>query len=257
MLMIRKCDRSGIFDSIDDPVDDLSLITGLPAEHVNPGYERLIKYGVIELREGTIIIPNFIEAQEAKKSDAQRQRESREKRRLAVQSKSVTNRDKMSRAVTRCHGESRLVTPSLADPSLADPSCTKEKKTKAKKKVPTYPPDFETFWEAYPNKVGKGEAVKAWKAARKSGLLPPADKLIEILGEQVSSRDHNASVGVFVPPWPNPSTWLNQRRWEDEPSSKPQPAKPKTQMQKNLDFLDQYLDGDDPLKVSGKTEVVR
>lgn len=148
--------------------------------------------------------------------------------------------------------------PSDPDPNTVLPNGNKKEKSKPKKKAADYPPDFVLFWEAYPNKVGKGEAGKAWKSARKSGLLPPADKLIEILGEQVSSREHNASVGVFVPPWPNPSTWLNQRRWEDEPSAAPaQPAKPKTQMQKNLDFLDRYLDGDDPLKVSGKTEVVR
>jgi hypothetical protein len=144
-----------------------------------------------------------------------------------------------------------------------DTEADKEEKSKPKKKVPTYPPDFETFWQSYPNKVGKGEAVKAWQSARKSGLLPPADKLIEILGEQISSREHNASVGVFVPPWPNPSTWLNQRRWEDEVKQasgpSPLPAKPKTQYEKNMEIIKRKLKQAEqqPLKVNGTSEVIR
>jgi hypothetical protein len=74
-------DRSGVLDSITDPVDDLSLVTGLPEDVVEAGLGRLLKSEVIQIEGDTLLIPNFIEAQEASKSDKQRQRESRERRR--------------------------------------------------------------------------------------------------------------------------------------------------------------------------------
>jgi hypothetical protein len=91
MMLLRKVDRSGILDDIEDPDDDLSLITGFPIEHVRSGLSRLVKLGIVRINtDNTLLIPNFIEAQEATKSDKQRQREFRERRRLNA--KNVTNR---------------------------------------------------------------------------------------------------------------------------------------------------------------------
>lgn len=66
-----------------------------------------------------------------------------------------------------------------------------------------YPPDFETFWKAYPRKVGKGAALAAWQKARK--LAEPA--------RIVASLDRKWPEQKFIP---HPATFLNQRRWEDE-----------------------------------------
>jgi len=64
---------------------------------------------------------------------------------------------------------------------------------------------FEQFWKAYPRKVGKGAAQKAWAVAVRKA---DPERIVE---------------GVERYPWPDDpsfvphaSTWLNQKRWEDE-----------------------------------------
>jgi hypothetical protein len=75
---------------------------------------------------------------------------------------------------------------------------------------------FDEFWAQCPRKEGKGAAEKAWR-----GLKLGTD---DDLREKVM-----AGLTRILPAWnqrivngeadkvPHPSTWLNQRRWEDEP----------------------------------------
>ena len=73
-------------------------------------------------------------------------------------------------------------------------------------------PTFDDFWSAYPRRVGKGTARKAWvKALKKEtasniiaglqGQLPHLQALYRGPGEDFR---------------PHPSTWLNGERWDDE-----------------------------------------
>jgi hypothetical protein len=73
---------------------------------------------------------------------------------------------------------------------------------------------FARFWEAYPKKVGKGDAERAWKKVTK-----PAETLgaiLDALRWQCVSRQWTKDGGQYIP---NPATYLNQRRWEDEPEN--------------------------------------
>lgn len=67
---------------------------------------------------------------------------------------------------------------------------------------------FDAFWTAYPKKVGKGDARKAF-AKVNVGI----DVLLSAIERQKQSRQWQKDNGQFIP---NPSTWLNQCRWEDE-----------------------------------------
>jgi hypothetical protein len=69
---------------------------------------------------------------------------------------------------------------------------------------------FESFWKTYPRKQGKGAAEKAWKKAHVNGEF---DSLLAALERQKCSDQWRKDGGQFVP---NPATWINQRRWEDE-----------------------------------------
>lgn len=69
---------------------------------------------------------------------------------------------------------------------------------------------FESFWEAYPRHINKAGAFKAWMKLR-----PDAEMLATILAaiaSQSRSEQWTKDGGQFIP---HPTTWLNQRRWED------------------------------------------
>lgn len=68
---------------------------------------------------------------------------------------------------------------------------------------------FEIFWKAYPSKVGKGAAEKAWSKAKINGSI---DLVLTALEVQKKSPKWIKDGGDYIP---NPATWINQRRWED------------------------------------------
>jgi hypothetical protein len=72
---------------------------------------------------------------------------------------------------------------------------------------------FEAFWADYPKKVGKA-AVMAWWARTN----PNDDLLMLILDGLDKWREVWTSRGTELRYIPHPMTWLNARRWEDEPS---------------------------------------
>lgn len=67
--------------------------------------------------------------------------------------------------------------------------------------------DFDVFWAAYPRKVGKGAAKKAFAKVK-----VPVSVLIDAVNMQKQSFQWTKNSGEYIP---NPSTWLNQGRWED------------------------------------------
>lgn len=72
---------------------------------------------------------------------------------------------------------------------------------------------FGAFWQAYPRKQGKGAAEAAWKKIKQT------DELKDLILKAVVSQSKQWHDPKFIP---HPSTWLNQRRWEDvvEPTYK-------------------------------------
>jgi hypothetical protein len=71
--------------------------------------------------------------------------------------------------------------------------------------------NFDRFWSAYPKKMGKQEALKAWeKISPKNGLV---EKMLSALEIQRKWPEWNKAGGQFIP---RASTWLNGKRWEDE-----------------------------------------
>ena len=70
---------------------------------------------------------------------------------------------------------------------------------------------FAEFWEAYPKKVGKKDALSKW-----SRLKPDADlfeRIMRAVTNAKKSAEWKRENGRFIP---NPSTWINQGRWDDE-----------------------------------------
>lgn len=70
--------------------------------------------------------------------------------------------------------------------------------------------DFGAFWQAYPKKLAKGDARKAWEQTKK--IRPAIAVLLKALAYSRGSDQWRRDGGQYVP---YPATWLRQERWED------------------------------------------
>jgi len=81
---------------------------------------------------------------------------------------------------------------------------------------------FDQFWQVYPKRKARADALKAWKK-----LKPTTELLTTILAaiERVKvSPGWQEEKGKYIP---LPATWLNGRRWEDETEvTLPSPPEP-------------------------------
>lgn len=70
---------------------------------------------------------------------------------------------------------------------------------------------FEEFWNKYPRKVAKPQALKAFSK------ISPSTELLQLIlagvENQSKSDQWTKDDGKYIP---HPATWLNQQRWEDE-----------------------------------------
>ena len=70
---------------------------------------------------------------------------------------------------------------------------------------------FSEFWTVYPRKIGKEAAWKAWRR-----INPTAEhhsKILAAIEQAKNSSQWKRDSGQYIP---NPATWLNQGRWDDE-----------------------------------------
>jgi hypothetical protein len=78
------------------------------------------------------------------------------------------------------------------------------------------PQDFELFWAAYPRKVAKGAARKAWAAT--SGRRPPVTEIVSAVTAQAETEQWRKEGGQYIP---HPATWLRAERWGDVVNDRP------------------------------------
>lgn len=117
------------------------------------------------------------------------------------------------------------------DPPIVPPEDKPRRKRRPRKDAPKDAPDwkperFAGFWQFYPRGEAKQAAIKAWDK------LQPDDALIAKMGfalmRQMASPAWRDGFGI-----PYASTWLNQRRWEDEPkAAAPEPPSGEVQESK-------------------------
>lgn len=74
---------------------------------------------------------------------------------------------------------------------------------------------FDEFWDAYPKRVGKKDAEKKFAKAVKDGVDP--QEIID--GANTYAEAVKGTEPQFIA---HPTTWLNQGRWEDEPTANTQ-----------------------------------
>jgi hypothetical protein len=133
-----------------------------------------------------------------------------------LEAKRADARERMARARaqggdvrTNSAGTSRAVTPT---PTRPDPTHNNTAADAA---------EFETWWEGYPRKIGKGAAAKAYTKARKSAT---ADELMAGLTNACAVWQAARTEDRFIP---HASTWLNRESWTDQQDALP--AMPRTE----------------------------
>jgi hypothetical protein len=98
------------------------------------------------------------------------------------------------------------VSPSLfvGDPSSSTTSSADEQRAAAAA-------GFDAFWSVYPRHVAKAQAALAWGKALKA-----ATAVVILAGaERYAAETKGRAVDKIA----HPTTWLNGRRWEDEPGA--------------------------------------
>lgn len=148
-----KIDMSEILNiGIDKRYDSLKVV------------DALIETGWIDMEEGLYIHDweewqeQWYKALDVRQKDAARKREERSKRRKATNNANITPATSivLENGMEEIHPIPKLIIPQEDEP-------------KSKPEVISFSNDFNEFWNAYPKKVGKGEAYKKYKARLKDG----------------------------------------------------------------------------------------
>jgi hypothetical protein len=71
--------------------------------------------------------------------------------------------------------------------------------------------DFEVFYKAYPRKVAKGDARKAWAQTKK--IRPGLNTILQAIQAQSKTEQWTKDNHAYIP---YPATWLRAERWDDE-----------------------------------------
>ena len=98
-------------------------------------------------------------------------------------------------------------------PRSAQAEAEAEAEAEAKKEIPVVPDLFETFWSAYPRKVAKEAARKVFVRLKADVALVRA--MVQAIELQGLNAKCLAGESRFVC---HASTWLTDRRWEDQAS---------------------------------------
>ena len=167
------------------------------ADHCNPtgvawpSLSRLAQYVNVDRRNVIAAINKLVETGELERVQQGKTGRATTYRIVLTSDASVTS----DATVTSDASITQVVTPASPQPSYNRHSYIYKGKG-----------DFDAFWKQYPKKVGKGAALKSYqKALRKT-----------------SHQEIMAGVAKYNPDPDyicNPSTWLNQERWSDEPDS--------------------------------------
>ena len=86
------------------------------------------------------------------------------------------------------------------------------------------PPGFISFWSVYPRKVAKQNALRAWGKTGANASQSLTNTILADIRRRLEGEWKEKELKYI----PHPTTYLNQRRWEDEDSetdmAKPEPV---------------------------------
>ena len=115
-------------------------------------------------------------------------------------------------------GNPTTVNPTTEKPSTGNPTENNKDKKKKERKPPISPEGearFQAFWSMYPRKDAKSKAKEAWAKLERMGEVDTElmGAILAAVTVHSCTEQWQRENGRYVP---MASTWINQRRWEDE-----------------------------------------
>ena len=189
---------AGWKEEFNAPNSTLMAMTGLARDNFNKSRNVLVQKGLIEYKSGTRgnagiyrLIPLYDVA-------------------CGTNQYADSYADSYANPYAYPYASSAQISTQISTPYI-DKDKTREKNNPPTPHTGVMDERFERFWSVYPKKVGKGAARAAFMK------LKPSQELTETMIKAVRLADRSPQWqkddGQFIP---NPATWLNQHRWEDE-----------------------------------------
>lgn len=212
--ILAECFKRGIFSK--DKYERYGILTssGVQKRYFEATQKRAC---VPVIREYLLVIPpqNAISDAETDINSAETLvSDSDSAQRKEEKSKGEETREDTIARVREGEGDGLRFAQGTVDDLPEEPDDSPAKPTsKAKARVEAW---FDEFWAAYPKKVGRGDALKAYKKIK---LTEPLHRqMLDAIERARQCEQWQREQGRFIP---NPATWLNQERWSDEYPSPP------------------------------------
>jgi hypothetical protein len=90
-----------------------------------------------------------------------------------------------------------------------DSESESESESESKNKTPTPQREFESFWEAYPKRVAKQDALKAYTALRKTTALADIASAVNGYNAVIKREQRDPKFIMY------PATFLRNEKWRD------------------------------------------
>lgn len=199
LCLAGKTNNSGVFmlnDKIAYTDDMLASIFRMPVSSVRLALNTFEQFGMIELVDGIITIPNWdkhqsLDAYEKKKEYDRRYQEQKRLEQKEIVKNRTTNRTNIVLLDKDKDKDKEINNNILAQKSYD---------------LNTY---FEQFWSVYPRKIGKDKCLK-WFNTHK-----PNNELLQKMISTIQAYK-KSSQWKDVQYIPHPYTWLNRGGWDDE-----------------------------------------
>ena len=182
-----------------------------PLNIVQLALQTFIDFGMIEVVDNVLYVSSWEKYQNEcgleriREQTRQRVARSRERKKALAQSEA-----KSLPAAQQCNATSNAT--SNADVTPCNAIDIEREEELERDNTPHTPHGgnaaFDRFWAAYPKKVGKIAARKAFDKVR-----VPIESLLSAIERQKCGSQWSRDNGQYIP---NPATWLNQGRWDDE-----------------------------------------
>ena len=196
----------------------LAHIFRRPLNTVRLALRTFEQYGMIEIVNNTITIPNWTKHQQLESLEKRREYQRNLMAKRRAEQKLIAEKDQML-ALTEANTLADVSAPDKdididippISPTGGNGSDDKPKKTKPKRDDAVLDQLFEAFWKEYPRKIAKQKARESFYRINPDQQL--TQKMIEAVIAQRQTEQWKKDKGQFVP---HPTTWLNQHRWEDQ-----------------------------------------